>query len=50
MCVCVYTYFYILFHYRLLLIQEFEYGSLCYVVGPVDYFIYSNVYILITNS
>ena len=28
----VYSFFYILFHYRLL--QEIEYGSLCYAVGP----------------
>ena len=39
----IYTYiymysFWILFHYRLL--QDIEYSSLCYTVGPVVYLFY----------
>ena len=50
-CVCVYIYiflFQILFYYKLL--QHTEYSSLCYTVGPVIYFIYSSVYLLIPSA
>ena len=30
--ICIYIHFHILFHYRLL--QDIEYDSLCYTVGP----------------
>ena len=37
MCVCIYILFQILFYYRLL--QDTEYSSLCYTVGPWHYYI-----------
>ena len=50
----LYIYIYILFqipfYYRLL--QDIEYSSLCYTVGPLlfIYFMYSSMYLLIPNS
>ena len=48
MFVCIYMCVYILFHYRLL--QDIEYGSLCYTVGPCLSVLCSSVYLLISNS
>ena len=42
-CVTEYISFQMLFHYRLL--QDIEYRSLCYTVGPVGYFMYISVYV-----
>ena len=48
MCVCVYIHFQILFYYRLL--QDIEYSSLCYTVGPSLSVLYiGGVYMLIPN-
>ena len=47
----IYILFQILSHYRLL--QDIEYSSLCYTVGPcwlVTYFMYNSVYMLILSS
>ena len=48
LCMC--SLFHILFHYCLL--QDIEYSSLCYTVGPYCFicFIYSRLYLLIPNS
>ena len=54
LCVYIYMYVYIynfqvLFHYSLL--QNIEYSSLCYTVGPCWLSVYySSVYLLIPNS
>ena len=43
--VCLYLYsFSLLFHVYLL--WDIEYSSLCYIVNPVDYFIYGNLYLM----
>ena len=45
----IYTLFHILFHYGIL--QDIEYRSLCYTIGPCFIcFTYSGLYLLVPNS
>ena len=48
MCIYIYTLFHIVFHYSLL--EDIEYNSLCYTVGPclsTDYLFFNIIYLIV---